>query len=258
LISTGLSGRTVIITGAAQGIGRATALAFAAEGAFVSGWDLSSDDSFVPTLRDQGGDGELLPVNVTDAAAVDAAARDLGARRGSIDVLINNAGILRDALLVKVKDGQLTGWMTDEQFDAVLDVNLKGTFQVTRAVVPSMIRQKRGAIVNASSVVALYGNFGQTNYVASKAAVIGMTKVWARELGRYNIRVNAVAPGVVMTEIFKNTPESALDALRAKTPLGRLGDPAEIAQAYLWLASSAASFITGTVLNVDGGIVTGT
>jgi 3-oxoacyl-[acyl-carrier protein] reductase len=137
-------------------------------------------------------------------------------------------------------------------------VNLKGVFHCTRAVVPHMIRQGGGVILNASSVVALYGNFGQTNYIASKAGVIGMTKVWARELGRYNIRVNAVAPGLVETDILKNMPEKVLEEMKRRTPLGRLGKPEEIAEAYVWLASSAASFITGAVLSVDGGIVTGT
>jgi 3-oxoacyl-[acyl-carrier protein] reductase len=179
-------------------------------------------------------------------------------RFGRIDVLVNNAGILRDGQLVKFRDGEVTGRMTDEDFGRVLDVNLKGVFHCTRAVAPYMMRQGGGVILNASSVVALYGNFGQTNYIASKAGVIGMTKVWARELGRYNIRVNAIAPGLVETDILKNMPEKVLEEMKRRTPLGRLGKPEEIAEAYVWLASSAASFVTGAVLSVDGGIVTGT
>jgi len=148
--------------------------------------------------------------------------------------------------------------MSDEQFDAVIAVNLKGVFVCTRAVAPFMISGGGGVILNASSVVGLYGNFGQTNYVAAKSGVIGMTKVWARELGKYGIRVNAVAPGFISTAMTRNMPEKVLDRMRAGTPLRRLGEPADIANAYLWLASDAASFVHGTVLSVDGGVVTGT
>jgi 3-oxoacyl-[acyl-carrier protein] reductase len=148
--------------------------------------------------------------------------------------------------------------MPDHVFDSVINVNLRGVFLCTRAVAPLMIGGGGGVILNASSVVGLYGNFGQTNYVASKAGVIGMTKVWARELGRYKIRVNAVAPGFIATDMVKLMPEKALDMMKARTPIGRMGAPEDIANAYVWLASEAASFVTGTVLSVDGGIVTGT
>jgi 3-oxoacyl-[acyl-carrier protein] reductase len=175
-----------------------------------------------------------------------------------VDVLVNNAGILRDGLLVKYKDGAVAGVMSDEQFDAVIGVNLKGVFTCTRAVVPKMISGGGGVILNASSVVGLYGNFGQTNYVATKAGVIGMTKVWARELGKHQIRVNAVAPGFIATEMVKQMPEKILQAMVGHTPIGRMGQPEDVANAYVWLASDQASFITGTVLSVDGGVVTGT
>jgi 3-oxoacyl-[acyl-carrier protein] reductase len=197
-------------------------------------------------------------VDVTDPAAVEAAAAEVFARWGRIDVLVNNAGILRDAQLVKWKNGEQAGEMSERDFDAVISVNLKGVFLCTRAVAPRMIAGGGGAILNASSVVGLYGNFGQTNYAATKAGVISMTRTWARELGRHNIRVNAVAPGFIATEMAFSIPEKVLEGMVAHTPLGRLGRPEDIAEAYLWLASDAAGFITGTVLSVDGGLVIGT
>ncbi len=251
MIETGLHGKMVVVTGAAAGIGHATAIRFSLEGCHVAAWDVARCEHCPP-------DWFVLQVDVSDPAAVDQAAQAVVEKFGRIDVLVNNAGILRDGQLVKCRDGAVTGRMTDEDFNRVIDVNLKGVFHCTRAVVPHMIRQGGGVILNASSVVALYGNFGQTNYIASKAGVIGMTKVWARELGRYNIRVNAVAPGLVETDILKNMPEKVLEEMKRRTPLGRLGKPEEIAEAYVWLASSAAAFITGAVLSVDGGIVTGT
>ncbi len=251
MIDTGLQGKVVVVTGAAAGIGRATALRFALEGCQVAAWDIVSCQHCPP-------DWFTLQVDVSDSAAVDEAARTVAHKFGRIDVLVNNAGILRDGQLVKCRDGAVIHRMTDEEFDRVLDVNLKGVFHCTRAVAPYMIRQHSGVILNASSVVALYGNFGQTNYIASKAGVIGMTRVWARELGRYNIRVNAVAPGLVETDILRNMPEKVLEEMKRRTPLGRLGKPEDIAEAYVWLASNSASFITGAVLPADGGIVTGT
>ncbi len=183
---------------------------------------------------------------------------DVAAKYGRIDVLVNNAGVLRDGQLVKFKEGQLIGQMPEPDFDLVVSVNLKGVFNCAQAAVPFMIRQGGGVILNATSVVGLDGNFGQTNYVATKSAVIGMTKVWARELGRYGIRVNAVAPGFTATEMITAMPEKVLEGMRSHTPLGRLGDPRDIANAYLFLASDEASFITGETLRVDGGIVVGT
>ena len=165
---------------------------------------------------------------------------------------------VRDAQLVKWKDGEVVSTMDDATFDAVINVNLKGVFLCTRAVVPHMIRNGGGVVLNASSIVGLYGNFGQTNYAATKAGVISFTKTWARELGKYRIRVNAVAPGFIATEMVKSIPTKVLDGMAAKTPLGILGDPADIANAYVWLASDAAKFVHGAVLSVDGGLVTGT
>jgi 3-oxoacyl-[acyl-carrier protein] reductase len=250
MIETGLKDKVVIVTGAAAGIGLATARRFALEGCRVAGWDVRDGET-------QEG-GIFQKVDVTSAASVESAVEEVAARLGTPYVLVNNAGILRDGQLVKVKDGALTGVMSDEQFDAVIGVNLKGVFTCTRAVVPRMIVSGGGVILNASSVVGLYGNFGQTNYVATKAGVIGMTKVWARELGKYQIRVNAVAPGFIATEMVKQMPEKILQGMLGHTPLGRMGQPEDIANAYAWLASDQASFITGTVLSVDGGVVTGT
>jgi 3-oxoacyl-[acyl-carrier protein] reductase len=197
-------------------------------------------------------------VDVTDPAAVEAAVAEVFERWGRIDVLVNNAGIVRDAQLVKWKNGEKTGEMSERDFDAVISVNLKGVFLCTRAVAPRMIAGGGGAILNASSVVGLYGNFGQTNYAATKAGVISMTKTWARELGRHNVRVNAVAPGFIATEMVDAMPPKVLETMVGHTPLGRMGKPEDIAEAYFWLASDAAGFITGTVLSVDGGLVVGT
>ena len=240
----------MIVTGAAAGIGKATAHRFAQEGCRVASWDVREGEP--------ASGGMFQKADVTNAASVETAMNELTARWGAPYVLVNNAGILRDAQLVKYKDGVVTGLLSDEQFESVISVNLKGVFTSTRAAVPHMIRGGGGVILNASSVVGLYGNFGQTNYVASKAGVIGMTRVWARELGKYKIRVNAVAPGFIATDMIKDMPEKIVQAMRDHTPLGRMGAPEDIANAYLWLASDAASFVTGTVLSVDGGVVPGT
>lgn len=258
MIETGLKGKIVIVTGAAAGIGRATATLFAKEGCRVAAWDVKEDAAIVGEIRAAGGEGLFQKVNVADAASVETAVEGVVGKWGNPWVLVNNAGVLRDAQLVKFKDGAVQALMSDEQFDAVIGVNLRGVFLATRAVAPRMIAGGGGVILNASSVVALHGNFGQTNYVASKTGVIGMTRVWARELGRYNIRVNAVAPGFVDTDMTRSMPEKVLDTVKQRTPIGRMGRPEDIGNAYLWLASDAATFVTGTVLSVDGGIVTGT
>ena len=250
MIETGLANKVVIVTGAAAGIGRATAGRFAAEGCRVASWDLKD------ARREAA--GMFQKVDVADSASVNAAVDEVAAKWGAVDVLVNNAGILRDALLVKYKHGVFASVMTDEQFDSVIDVNLKGVFHCTRAVVPHMIRAGGGVILNASSIVGIYGNFGQTNYVASKAGVIGMTRVWARELGRHGIRVNAVTPGFIATDMTAGMPEKIRQSLVGRTPLGRMGQPEDVANAYLWLASDGASFVSGQVIGVDGGVVTGT
>ncbi len=234
-----LKDKVVIVTGGAAGIGRATVEAFEREGAKVVVWDVPA-------------------VDVTKTDVVNAAAAEVMAQHGRIDVLVNNAGIVRDAQLVKWKDGEVVSQMDDATFDAVINVNLKGVFACTRAVAPHMIKGGGGVVLNASSIVGLYGNFGQTNYAATKAGVISFTKTWARELGRFNIRVNCVAPGFIATEMVKAMPQKVLDGMAAHTPLGKMGEPADIANAYVWLASSAAKFVHGAVLSVDGGLVMGT
>ncbi len=245
-----LRGKVAIVTGGAKGIGAETARMFAAEGARVVVWDVAGSAP---------GDGiGFARVNVTSAAEAQAAVDAVVRSHGRIDILVNNAGILRDAQLVKVKDGEITGKMSEADFDAVVSVNLKGVFACTQAVAPVMIRQGSGRILNASSVVGLYGNFGQTNYVATKAAIIGMTKVWARELGPRGITVNAVAPGFIGTEMVRQMPEKILAGMVERTPVRRLGEPRDIALAYLYLASDDASFVNGAVLSVDGGVVVGT
>jgi 3-oxoacyl-[acyl-carrier protein] reductase len=257
---TGLRGKSVIVTGGGAGIGRATALRFAEEGARVAVWDVNEASAHAAAKEIAAAGAESLArrVDVTDAASIEAGVREVLERWKRIDVLVNNAGIVRDAQLVKWKDGVVAATMTDEQFDAVIGVNLRGVFLCTRAVVPHMIAASGGVILSASSVVGLYGNFGQTNYTATKAGVIAMTRTWARELGRYNIRVNAVAPGFIATEILRAMPEKIIQGMVGHTPLGRMGKPEEIADAYVWLASDQASFVHGAVLSVDGGIVTGT
>lgn len=259
-MSIELKNRVALITGGANGIGRETALAFARAGAAVAVWDMAeaAGQAVVGEIEQAGGQAAFFKINVAVQAEVEAGVAAVLARFGKIDILINNAGILRDAQLVKVKDGQVVGKLSEADFDAVIAVNQKGVFNCTQAVAPSMIKQGYGRIINATSVVGLYGNFGQTNYVAAKAAVIGMTKVWARELGRRGLTVNAIAPGFIATDMTRGMPEKILQTMVEHTPVGRLGQPADVAYAYLFLASDEASFINGTVLSVDGGTVVGT
>lgn len=249
--------KVVLVTGGAAGIGKATALRFAEEGAKVVICDVN-EQAGEATARELGPDVSFYKVNVANRAEVQKWVEDVVAKYGRVDILVNNAGILRDGQLVKFKEGQLVGQMAESDFDLVISVNLKGVFNCSQAAAPFMIKQGGGVILNATSVVGLDGNFGQTNYVATKSGVIGMTKVWARELGKYGVRVNAVAPGFTATEILSSMPEKIIEGMKARTPLGRMGDPRDIANAYLFLASDEASFITGETLRVDGGIVVGT
>jgi 3-oxoacyl-[acyl-carrier protein] reductase len=252
-----LQDKVTLITGGAAGIGKATAERFAEEGAKVVICDLNREAGQTVAAA-LGPDAAFYEVNIANRQAVQDWVDAVVERYGRIDVLVNNAGVLRDGVLVRVKDGELVKQMPEADFDLVISVNLKGVFNCTQAVAPVMIRQGSGVILNATSIVGLDGNFGQTNYVATKAGVIGMTKVWARELGRSGVRVNAVAPGFTLTEMVQQMPEKILEGMVARTPIGRMGQPRDIANAYLFLASDEASFITGEVLRVDGGIVVGT
>jgi 3-oxoacyl-[acyl-carrier protein] reductase len=257
---SGLRGKVVVITGAGAGIGRATAVRFAEEGAKVAAWDVSvhGASQLQSEIAGVGGEACFDPVNVTDPSEIQSATESVLERWERIDILINNAGIVRDAQLVKWNGNGPESIMSEEMWDAVINVNLKGVFLTTRAVVPHMIKAGGGVIISAASVVGLFGNFGQTNYVASKAGVIGMTRTWARELGKYKIRVNAVAPGFIATEMIRNMPEKIIKAMIARTPLGRVGTPEDVANVYAWLASDQASFVHGAVISVDGGVVIGT
>jgi 3-oxoacyl-[acyl-carrier protein] reductase len=241
-----LTDKVSIITGAGQGIGRATALKFAAEGAKVAVCDINAE-AVVDTVRaicDAGGEAAGFDVDVTDKESIARMVAGVLAKWGRIDTLVNNAGIVQDAQFKK---------MTDEQFERVIDVNLKGVYHCTKAVVDIMLEQNSGVILNASSIVGLYGNFGQTNYAATKFGVIGMVKTWARELGRKGIRANAICPGFIETSILSSIPDKVIKMMEEKVPLGRLGKPEEIANTYAWLASDEASYINGAVIEVSGG-----
>ncbi|NLX62323.1 MAG: 3-oxoacyl-[acyl-carrier-protein] reductase [Tissierellia bacterium] len=240
--------KVAVITGGSSGIGKATAIRFAKEGAKVIIWDVNLTDAekVIEEIKEIGGIGKAYEVDVTDRKQIEEATNRVIEEFDKIDILINNAGITMDATLLKMKE---------EQWDKVIDINLKGTFNCGQVIAKHMAERQSGVILNAASVVGLYGNFGQTNYAASKWGVIGMTKTWAKELGRENIRVNAVAPGFISTDMVKKIPEKVLNMMKEKALLGRLGTPEEVANAYLFLASDEASFITGTVLSVDGGVV---
>ncbi|MGE0801494.1 MAG: 3-oxoacyl-ACP reductase FabG [Lautropia sp.] len=244
-----LEGKSTLITGAASGIGLATAIRFAREGAAVMLADRSVDGLAAARERLLAAQSQAriatFAVDVTDGPGVTALVAATLEQFGRIDCLINNAGVTRDARLVK---------MTDEQFDQVIAVNLKGVYRCTQAVADPMIRQGAGVILNASSVVGLYGNFGQTNYAATKAGVIGFTKTWARELGPKGIRVNAVCPGFIQTPILATIPQPVIERMIEKVPLGRLGKPEEIAGVYAFLASDDAAYMNGAVIEVSGGI----
>lgn len=240
--------KVIMITGAGRGIGREAALTLAREGARVVACDrdAASSAQTAQDINDAGGQAMAAAVDVTDRPALDELVRQVVERWGRVDVLINNAGITADSTLAK---------MSEDQFDRVIAINLKGVYQCTQAVLPTMVAQGKGKIISTSSVVGLYGNFGQTNYAATKAGVIGMTKSWAKELARKGITANAVAPGFIATEMTGAMPEQVLAGMKDKTPVGRLGTPADIAHAFLFLASDEADFINGHVLCVDGGLV---
>jgi 3-oxoacyl-[acyl-carrier protein] reductase len=246
-ISPRLSGKVSLITGAAQGIGLATALKFAREGATVIVCDVSlaGVDAAVSQCLDAGATAQGYVMDVTQREMVDSVVAKVIAQYGRIDVLVNNAGITQDARLQK---------MTLEQFDRVIDVNLRGVFHCAQAVTDAMVSQGSGVILNASSVVGIYGNFGQTNYAATKFGVIGFTKTWSRELGPKGVRVNAVAPGFISTPILSTIPEKVIAEMEHRVPLRRLGKPEEIANVYAFLASDEASYINGAVIEVSGGM----
>ncbi|MGD9898120.1 MAG: 3-oxoacyl-ACP reductase FabG [Calditrichaceae bacterium] len=243
-----LDGKVAVVTGGAAGIGETTVRVFAREGATVSIWDVDREkgEKLSAELTQKGNKVEFRMVDVSKVEDVAVQVAKIKEKYGHIDILINNAGITRDASLLK---------MEEKQWDQVISVNLKGVFVCAQAVGRIMAEQGSGVIINTSSVVALYGNYGQTNYVAAKSGIIGMTKTWARELGRKGVRVNAVAPGFIATEMVKTVPEKVINAVKDKTPLARLGEPEDIANAYLFLSSDEASFINGNVLCVDGGLI---
>ena len=242
-----LQDKVAVITGAASGIGLATAIKFAQEGAFIAICDLNQAgiDAAIKEVEAVGGKALGYVVDVIKPDQIAAMRDALLAEKGRIDVLVNNAGIVMDAQLIK---------MTEDQFDKVIDINLKGTYNMARALVDTMVAQGAGVILNASSVVGVYGNFGQTNYAATKFGVIGMVKTWAKELGKKGIRANAVCPGFVATPILKAMPEKVLQGMEEKVPMRRLADPTEIANVYAFLASDEASYINGAAIEVTGGL----
>lgn len=242
-----LDNKIAVITGGADGIGKATAVRLANEGATVVIWDFNEEKGNQTTseIVESGGKAAFMKVNTANFAEVEQATQRVVEQFGRYDILINNAGITRDASLKK---------MTPDLWQQVIDVNLTGVFNCAKCAADVMSENGWGRIINASSVVALYGNFGQTNYVATKAGLIGMTKTMAKELGKRGVTVNAVAPGFILTEMVKKMPPEVLKAMEDKVPLRRLGQPEEIAAVYAFLASDEAAYINGTVISVDGGI----
>ncbi|GAA4447666.1 3-oxoacyl-[acyl-carrier-protein] reductase [Nibrella saemangeumensis] len=240
-----LQDRIAIITGAARGIGKAAAEVFCQEGATVIIWDLLDvGEETARTLREQGHRCEFMQISTTDVPAIEAVTREIADRYGRIDILVNNAGITRDKTLLK---------MSHLEWQQVIDVNLTGVFNCTKAVVPYMVENKYGRIICTSSIVGVHGNFGQTNYTAAKAGVIAMCRTWAKELGKHGITANAVAPGFIKTDMTDAMPEEIRQNQIKLIPAGRMGDPKDIANAYLFLASDEASFVNGQVLGVNGG-----
>jgi 3-oxoacyl-[acyl-carrier protein] reductase len=243
-----LKDKVAIITGGANGIGYAAAETFGKEGAKVAIVDFNEEQGSksVNILKEKGYETSFFQVNVANRDSVDEMVKSVLETYGQIDILVNNAGITKDGMLSK---------LSIEDFQKVIDVNLTGVFHCTQAVLPAMISRGKGKIINTSSVSGVYGNVGQTNYAATKAGVVGMTKTWAKELGRKGIHVNAVAPGFIETGMTAKVPEKILDQMKMMVPLGRLGVPEDIANAYLFLASEESNYVNGTVLHVDGGIM---
>ena len=240
-----LKNKVALITGGANGIGLATTERFAKEGAKIILWDVSDQgNEIADRLKMEGHEIIFKKVSVTNQDEVQKAMTEAHEHFGRIDILINNAGITRDRTLLK---------MTMKEWDDVISVNLTGVFICTQAIAPIMKEQNYGRIVSASSNVAIRGNFGQTNYVATKSAIIGMTKVWAMELGRYNITVNCIAPGFITTAMTEAMPEEVRKQTIPHIPLGKWGVPDDIANGYLYLASDEASFVSGICLTIDGG-----
>ncbi|MTI46673.1 3-oxoacyl-ACP reductase FabG [Sporosalibacterium faouarense] len=243
-----LKDKVAIVTGSGRGIGEFTAKRYAEEGAKVVVADVNEDHikQVVEEIKAEGGEALGMVVDVTNKSKVDEMIEKTIEEFGKLDILVNNAGITADSTLLK---------MSEDQWDKVIDVNLKGVYNCGQAAAKVMADQGSGVILNASSVVGLYGNYGQTNYAATKWGVIGMTKTWAKELGKKGIRVNAVAPGFILTPMVKKMPDKVLDMMKKKSPLGLLGEPEDIANAYLYLASDEARFITGSVLEITGGVI---
>jgi 3-oxoacyl-[acyl-carrier protein] reductase len=246
-IATNLSGQVALVTGAARGLGRIIAQSLAAAGAKVACIDINTDSlaETVAAIRSAGGTAEPIACDVTDGSRVNKVVDEVIGKWGALNILVNNAGITRDNLIVRMKD---------DQWDAVININLRGTFLFTRAAARPMMKNRQGRIINVASVSGLMGNPGQANYSASKAGVIGLTRTVALELASRNITVNAVAPGFIATEMTAALGEEVLQEVRKQIPLGRLGEPQDVADAVLFLASEAASFITGHILTVDGGL----
>lgn len=243
-----LQGKTALITGGAAGIGRETAALFAQEGArvIIADYNKQQGEEAIQALLQKGADAHFIEVDVSDSGSVTKMAAEALARYGAVDVLINNAGITQDRTLAK---------MTEEEWHRVIQVNLNGVFYCTKALIHSMIERGSGKIISTASIVGVHGNIGQTNYAATKAGIIGMTKTWAKELGPKGIQANAVAPGFIETGMVANMPEKVIQQMLEKIPLRRLGRPMDVANAYLFLASSESDYVNGTVLEVNGGLV---
>lgn len=243
-----LQGKTALITGGAAGIGRETAALFAQEGArvIIADYNKQQGEEAIQALLQKGADAHFIEVDVSDSGSVTKMAAEALAQYGAVDVLINNAGITQDRTLAK---------MTEEEWHWVIQVNLNGVFYCTKALIHSMIERGSGKIISTASIVGVHGNIGQTNYAAAKAGIIGMTKTWAKELGPKGIQANAVAPGFIETGMVANMPEKVIQQMLEKIPLRRLGQPIDVANAYLFLASSESDYVNGTVLEVNGGLV---